>query len=511
MEKHNFKKQFPINIFSNLVFFVLNILIGIWLIPYLIRHLGVAVYGLVPLALSINEYMSVATTSFNSAVARFLTIDLQKKDEEEANKIFNTALWSSLCFLLLILPFVAVGIIFAPRIFNIPPGYERPSQIFFMAMVGVFYVYVLSSNFSVSSFAYNRFDLRNIVRCGDVVVRVLIIVLLFSFLGARLWFVGSAYLGGAFAALAGSVYFWRKLTPALKISLSSFDKHKLGDITNMSGWVLVDQIGTVLFLSTELILVNRLCGSEAAGQYAVILPWVILLRAMVDIVSSTLTPMYFTYYAKGEIENIAMLLKRSIKFLGLFLAVPIGVICGFAPSLLSIWVGRDFAGLSPLMLLLIGHLIISLAIMPVFAVQVTFKKVHVPAIVTLLMGIVGIIMAPFFVRKLDWGMYGVAFSMVTAYVLRNIGFSSLYVAKILKVKWHTFLISLVPGILSMLAIASISFILNYFLKPKDWLELIFYGGVVCSLYLLVAMKFILQIEDKELFFSLIPARKKIFT
>jgi membrane protein EpsK len=510
MDKHNFKKQFPINIFSNLVFFALNILIGIWLIPYLIKRLGVAVYGLVPLALSINEYMSVATTSFNSAVARFLTIELQKKDDGEANRIFNTALWSSLFFLLFILPFVIAGIVFSPRIFNIPPGYEYASQIFFMAMVGVFYVYVLNSNFSISSFAFNRFDLRNIVRCSDVAIRALAIILLFSLLSARLWFVGIAYLGGALAALTGSIYFWRKLTPALKIRFSSFDKHRLGDITHMSGWVLIDQIGTVLFLSTELILVNKLCGSEAAGQYAVIFPWVILLRAMVDMVSSTLTPMYFTYYAKREIENIVVLLKKSIKFLGLALAAPIGAICGFAPSLLSIWVGKNFAGLSPLMWLLIGHLIVSLAIMPVFAIQVTFKKVHLPAIVTLLMGMTGIIMAPFFVQKLGWGMYGVAFSMVTAYLLRNICFSSLYVAKILNVKWYVFLVSLVPGILSMLAVSAISFILNYFLKPKDWSELIFCGGMVCVIYLLVAARLILTHEDREILLSLIPTRRNSF-
>ncbi|MFA6282452.1 MAG: polysaccharide biosynthesis protein, partial [Candidatus Omnitrophota bacterium] len=146
MEKHNFKKQFPINIISNFVYFTINVLIGIWLVPYLIKHLGVAVYGLVPLAVSVNEYMSIATTSFNSAVSRFLTIDLQKKNEADANKIFNTALWSSVFFILLILPFVIAGVYFAPKIFNIPGGYGFSSQIFFMAMVGTFYVYVLNSN-----------------------------------------------------------------------------------------------------------------------------------------------------------------------------------------------------------------------------------------------------------------------------------------------------------------------------------------------------------------------------
>ena len=144
-------------------------------------------YGLVPLALSVNEYMSIATTSFNSAVARFLTVDLQNNNEIGANRIFNTALLSSLFFVALILPFVILGANFAHRIFDIPPGHEHSARIFFMAMVCVFCVYVLNSNFSVSSFTTNRFDLRNIVRCIDVGTRALVIVLLFYFWRARLW------------------------------------------------------------------------------------------------------------------------------------------------------------------------------------------------------------------------------------------------------------------------------------------------------------------------------------
>src|SRR4030042_6530781 len=98
------KKQFPGNITANIAYFVLNLGIGIWLVPYLIRHLGVASYGLVPLAISITAYMSLLTISLNGAVSRYLTIDLQKKDNKSANQFFNTAFFGSLGLVLLILP-----------------------------------------------------------------------------------------------------------------------------------------------------------------------------------------------------------------------------------------------------------------------------------------------------------------------------------------------------------------------------------------------------------------------
>src|SRR3972149_1802921 len=90
------KKQGTITKSANIALLGLILGIGIWLVPYLIRHLGVASYGLVPLAISITAYMSLLTISLNGAVSRYLTIDLQKKDNKSANQFFNTAFWGSL-------------------------------------------------------------------------------------------------------------------------------------------------------------------------------------------------------------------------------------------------------------------------------------------------------------------------------------------------------------------------------------------------------------------------------
>ena len=55
--KLNLKKQYPLNITANITFFGLKLGIGLWLIPYMIKHLGVASYGLIPLAISITAYI----------------------------------------------------------------------------------------------------------------------------------------------------------------------------------------------------------------------------------------------------------------------------------------------------------------------------------------------------------------------------------------------------------------------------------------------------------------------
>jgi len=90
-----FAAQLPRNLAANIAYFLVNIVIGILLVPYFIDTLGVAAYGLIPLATSITGYVAIVVQSLNTAVSRFLTVDLQRGDYAAVRRvllgsIFNT-------------------------------------------------------------------------------------------------------------------------------------------------------------------------------------------------------------------------------------------------------------------------------------------------------------------------------------------------------------------------------------------------------------------------------------
>ena len=66
--------QLPRNLAANIAYFLVNIVIGILLVPYFIDTLGVAAYGLIPLATSITGYVAIVVQSLNTAVTRFLSL-----------------------------------------------------------------------------------------------------------------------------------------------------------------------------------------------------------------------------------------------------------------------------------------------------------------------------------------------------------------------------------------------------------------------------------------------------
>ena len=60
--------RFAINLVSNVGQLGLSMIVGAWYVPFLVRKLGPAAYGLIPLAGSITSYMALITLGLNSAV-----------------------------------------------------------------------------------------------------------------------------------------------------------------------------------------------------------------------------------------------------------------------------------------------------------------------------------------------------------------------------------------------------------------------------------------------------------
>ena len=115
--------RFALNLISNVGKLGLTMLVGAWYVPFLVRRLGPAAYGMIPLASTITSYMALITFGLDAAVARSLTICLEREDHQKAKLIFNVALWGNLAIAaLLVIPAVA-ALATLEHILRIPPGY----------------------------------------------------------------------------------------------------------------------------------------------------------------------------------------------------------------------------------------------------------------------------------------------------------------------------------------------------------------------------------------------------
>ncbi len=505
-QKSNRRKQFMPNLISNGVIFILNIFLGMWFTPYLIKHLGVDVYGLVPLTNNVVVYLSLISLSLNGAVGRYLTIDLENEDYKVANKTFNTAFWGNIGLSILTLPIVILIVWLTPIIFDVPEGYERATQIlFFFAMI-TYLISMVRNSFSVSSWTRNRFDLRNIVIGFYQTARVGFVVVLFSFFIPRLEFVGIGLIGAAFIGLGGDILVWQKLTPQLKINFSNFDLGRLKQLFGMGGWLVVNQVGSLLFLHVDLIVVNIILGALDGGKYGAILLFSTMLRNLGQTISSVIAPTIVAKYANGKIESVERISTLSVKYLGLFLALPVGLIAGFARPLLGVWLGPDFENLSWLLVILISHLTINLSVLPLFSINIAYNKVKWPGIVTLGSGVINLLLSLLFASYFGWGMVGVAAAGAIVLTLKNALFTPIYAAGIQGKHWFSYLKYFFPSIIITFLIFSSSYILSNFFEINSWSGLLFYSLPIFIIFI-IFLFLIIKPSERIYLLGLLPNGK----
>jgi len=72
-------RRFGLNLIGNVGQLGLTMVVGVFYVPFLVRHLGPAVYGLVPLISMVTAYMNLITMGLDSAVARSMSIALESR------------------------------------------------------------------------------------------------------------------------------------------------------------------------------------------------------------------------------------------------------------------------------------------------------------------------------------------------------------------------------------------------------------------------------------------------
>lgn len=503
------RSHFVTNVASNVAFMLASTIVSMWYTPFLIRHLGVAVYGMVPLANSVVPYMSIVTGGLNVAIGRFLAIDLNRADETAANRTFNTALSASIGVVAALLPVgLAVAWLF-PTLFQVPLGLENEARLLFGCVALTFFLTTIGSNFAVSTLILHRFDLRNLVKGLTLATRVGLVVLLFTLLPERLWHIGAGFVASTVVSFAGDWLWWRKLTPQLHIRPSAFDRARLGELFSMGGWSIVNRMGDLLFMYVALMVVNVFFGAEMTGRYGTILLFSTLIETLAETGSTVLAPAIVARYARQDFEGMRRLASQALKLIGIAMALPIGLLCGFARPLLGIWLGPDFQNLDVLLIVLVVHLSINQATRPLAYVLTSYNKVRVQGTVTLVLGVVNAGLAIGIAQWGVWGAVGVAAAGATVLTVKNLFFLSGYSAHVMNLRWWTFYPTLIAGAVGTLGVGLGGYGLTQIWWPENWFSL---GGMAIAVslgYGIIAYLVSLNREDRQLLSDLIrePVRK----
>lgn len=460
-----------VNLASNVLFLGVNTLIGIFIVPFLITKLGVDAYGIIPLANNFVQYFTLATLALNSSVGRYITLAMERGNLEDSIRIFNTTFWGNILVILGLFLLCAPVVGYLDKLINLPVDKEGASRYLFICVFLGFFITIATSSFAISTWCLNRFDLRNFINLLNRGSYLLLILLFFTVFQSNLAYVGVAILVSAIITAIMNVVVSYQLMPHLVLSIRYFDRSSLRKLLSTGGWIFVNKIGSILYLNVDLLVINRLLGTFQAGQYASLLQWVVLIRMLAMAMSCVFGPPLVYRYAQGDKAELASYSRRAVRCIGLGMALPIGLIAGFAAPLLAVWLGEEFAELSGLLVLMVLPLCINVAVYPLFELQIAANKVRLPGIVTFLMGVGNLGLAIFLCGWTPLGMYGVALASAWVLTLKNTFFTPIYGAYIIGEKWYSFLKDLIGITISAIGVFGVAITLEHLLNLAVWVWL----------------------------------------
>ena len=476
------KKTLSINLISNILTFIVNMAMSLFLSPYIVKTIGTDAYGFVGLANNFVNYAQIITIALNSMAGRYITIKVHQNDEKMANVYYTSVIISNIIMSAIIGVISVIVVVYLQYLIKIPANLFFDVKILFLVMFMNFIVSILTTTHSVAVFVKNRLELSAIRDIVSNIIKVGLLVGLFAIFKPNVVFVGIASLGMTVISALFNIVFKKKLLPNLKFKMENFKLWAIKELLASGLWNSITKLSQVLLDGLDLWICNIFISPQMMGILSItkIVPTAIgtLIATLIGIYA----PQFTIHYANGDFTELSKAVKDSIRNLGVIVNVPIALFMIFGREFYAMWQPTvDTTLLYNLTLLNMGVYVISGSINTLYNIFTVVNKVKVNSLVMLANGILSTILVFILIKTTNLGVYAIAGVSCVLGILRNLFFTPMYCAKCIKQKIGTFYPYILKSIISVIVIAIPCFIIKAIFPITGWMTLI--SAMVISLIL----------------------------
>ena len=439
------------NIFVKISTIGVIIAVEIWYTRFLLKQLGVELYGLILLTTNVIAFAAVFSNILINSIGRFTAIEIHRGQVEAANRAFNSCFFTCLFFCLFLLtPIFSAISWFAPELFQIPAGSENTTRTLFAAVTFSFIFALIASALSVGTFVYNRLDLNDIMNLFKILISRISSALLIAVAGLGLYGVSCGLLGASFFMLFSGLYLFKRLMPDIRISRRYWDKALFDEVSAFMGWAFLRQLSATGLIYLDMLIVNRLYGPVQTGLFAIAVFFPTKLKLLTGTFSALLNPVILRKFTLNDIEGMMDITCRAIRMTGIVFGLPVGLLCGLYRPIFNVWIGAEYESIFLLSIVLTCHVSVNTSCYPLFAIQNVANKLKVPAIVAT--GLV-FIYIPLAITlggpSFGFGLTGIALAGTFTWTLNHAIFSPYYIGHILNRSPKQFYLAFLPGLTGM--------------------------------------------------------------
>ncbi len=501
--------QLLVNMFANILSFIVSMGINFLLTPYIVKEIGSDAYGFVGLANNFISFIQLVTVALNSMASRFIAISVHEGNKEKANKYYNTVIYGNAILLLLtIIPCFYITYHLNTFI-NIPTEIIWDIKMLFFVLIINLYVNLFLSTFTIATFITNRLELSSFRTIESNIIRVAVLILMFLGFVPRVWFIGFSILVASTYLLCANYRYTKKLTEYLYISRHQFNLKLLKELMVAGFWNIITKVSQLLETGFDLILTNLFLGATQMGTLSIAKTLPNMMVGFIGSFVSVFGPQFTTLYAQKKNDELKENVFKSVKILSNFNSLLFAGVLVYSKVFYSLWVpSEDSQLLYILTILSVMQMPITSSLNTLYTIFTVTNKVKVVSITLLVMNVVNILFVLLALNFTDLGIYAVAGFSSTLAILTMLFFTIPYAAKSLNLKWWTFYSAVIICIKSNLITILVFLIINTIYTPTGWISLFVSGGISCLLGLIANMLINMNAEERIAVYGLFKRGKK---
>lgn len=413
-----------------------SVVIAFFLTPFLIRRLGIEIYGFYPIALEIMAVAGLAMGLLNSTANRYVSVAFAGGRKEEAREYSSTVFASGLALSLFLMIPLSLTVIFSDRFLDIPRGAAGEIKLFLALMLVSGLVDAATSVFGASYEASNRLDFRAAQELTAVFVKALLLWFLLSgVFPVSIVGVGGAVLASSVVAATVRFFMARFLTPELLPRFRLFSAAALRRVLASGAWYSLNEFGGWITQGGFLLAVNVGFGAKAAGVYSLALTASRVLGGMMMMLASLFIPTAVRQFAAGDKEALCADVLRGEKLIGFFTLVGVSMSVGFLREFFALWLGAENTQLLRLLTVMAILPLLSVGVaLPMFNLALVMNRLRRMSLLYAASALLGGGLSLVLIFFSDVGVLGVAAVAFSVRVLWYSAFMPFYAAHLLEVE-----------------------------------------------------------------------------
>lgn len=338
---------------------LVNIVLGALLLPFTVRHLGKADYGLWMLAASLAAYLQLLDLGYGNGLVRQLARADARGDEEEMNVVLSTfAVVYGALGLAALLGIALLALVVLPRFPNLTPDQVSTGR-WLLAILGLRVAAGLPmSLFGAITTARRRFALTTSIAIVVVLLQGLVTWMVLRAGHGLVPLVAATTAVGLASYAAYAAAAWRTF-PGLRLSPSRFSTAHVREVTAFSFYLFLVGIAIQVSASVPNLVVGAALGTSAVAVYAVAARLAEYQRLLCGQFSGLLFPVVVRFHASRDREALRATLLEGTRLAVALVAGATLCLLAFGRPIVELWMGFGFEGsVLPLYVLAVGGIVV---------------------------------------------------------------------------------------------------------------------------------------------------------